>query len=464
MINARSDTAAKIAVLGAGYVGLVTGACLADLGHGVTCVEIDPERLARLERGEVPIYEPGLDEVVARNREVGRLAFTADHAAAVRDAAFAFIAVNTPPDPDGQADTSFVCAAARSVIAHAAPGLIIVIKSTVPVRTGDAIARLAVAAGRADIDVVSNPEFLREGHAIPDFMAPDRIVVGSQAQDVAEAVGRLYESLGAPLVVTDRASAELAKYAANAFLATRISFMNEIATVCEAVAADVTEVAHIVGLDRRIGPAFLQAGLGWGGSCFPKDVRALAATAAQHGCHPSILEAAFDVNARQRERIFERLRDEVTGQHEATVAVLGLAFKPGTDDVREAPALEIIASLIEAGITVRAHDPVAVENARRTLPNIASCPDVYTAASGADALLLATEWCEYRSIDWVAIREAMRGTLVIDGRNTLDGALLSSLGFAYVGVGRPPAASVHVHDHMLDQVHAAGAHVAGVAD
>src|SRR5215207_5648255 len=290
MTWADRDTRAKIAVLGAGYVGLVTGACLAELGHVVTCVEIDPERLERLDRGEMPIYEPGLDKVVARNRAAGRLAFTADHEAAVRDASFAFVAVNTPPNLDGQADTSFVFTAARSVIAHAAPGLILVIKSTVPVGTGDAIARLAAAAGRADIDVASNPEFLREGCAVPDFMAPDRIVVGSQTRTSAEAVGRLYESLGAPLVVTDRPSAELAKYAANAFLATRISFMNEIATVCEAVSADVTEVAHIVGLDRRIGPAFLQAGLGWGGSCFPKDVRALAATAAEHGCRPSILQ------------------------------------------------------------------------------------------------------------------------------------------------------------------------------
>jgi len=454
MTLAHRDTGAKIVVLGAGYVGLVTGACLADLGHVVTCVEIDPERLARLDRGEVPIYEPGLDEIVVRNRTAGRLAFTAEHAAAVRDAAFAFVAVNTPPSLDGQADTSFVFAAARSVIAHAAPGLVLVIKSTVPVGTGDAIERLAVASGRADIDVTSNPEFLREGHAIPDFMAPDRIVVGSQARVAAEAVGRLYESLGAPIVVTDRPSAELAKYAANAFLATRISFMNEIATICEAVAADVTEVAHIVGLDRRIGPAFLQAGLGWGGSCFPKDVRALAATAAEHGCYPSILQAAFDVNARQRERIVKRLRDAVTGQHEATVAVLGLAFKPGTDDVREAPALEIVGSLIEAGIHVHAHDPVAVENARRHVPNIDYCPDVYAAASGADALLLATEWCEYRSIDWRAIRDAMRGTLVIDGRNALDGALLSSLGFAYVGIGRTPVASVHMNDYFLDQVQA----------
>jgi UDPglucose 6-dehydrogenase len=267
----------------------------------------------------------------------------------------------------------------------------------------------------------------------------------------------LYKSLGAPLVVTDRSSAELAKYAANAFLATRISFINEIAQVCEAVTADVTEVAHIVGLDRRIGPDFLQAGLGWGGSCFPKDVRALAATAAQHGCHSSILQAAFDVNARQRERIFERLRDAVTGQPEATVAVLGLAFKPGTDDVREAPALEIIASLIEAGITVRAHDPVAVENARRTLPNFASCSDVYAAVSGADALLLATEWLEYRSLDWQAIRSAMRGTLVVDGRNALDGALLSSLGFDYVGIGRTLSDSVHMNGYVLDHAHAVGA-------
>jgi UDPglucose 6-dehydrogenase len=329
----------------------------------------------------------------------------------------------------------------------------------VPVGSTRLVQRVLSESGAPSdgVSVASNPEFLREGHAIPDFMTPDRIVVGSRAQDVAEAVGRLYESLGAPLVVTDRPSAELAKYAANAFLATRISFMNEIATVCEAVAADVTEVAHIVGLDRRIGPAFLQAGLGWGGSCFPKDVRALAATAAQHGCHSSIVQAAFDVNARQRERIFERLRDAVTGQPEATVAVLGLAFKPGTDDVREAPALEIVAGLIEAGVHVRAHDPAAVENVRRILPSITFCPDAYAATTSADAVLLATEWCEYRSLDWRAIRNAMRGTLVVDGRNALDGALLSSLGFSYVGVGRPLATSAYVNDCLLDNAHAVGA-------
>ena len=462
MISERRDTGARIAVIGAGYVGLVTSACLANLGHAVTCVEIDPERLARLERGEVPIYEPGLDEIVTHNRLAGRLAFTADHAAAIQDAAFAFVAVNTPPGLDGQADTSFVFAAARAIIAHAAPGLVLVTKSTVPVGTGDTIARLAAAAGRADVEVVSNPEFLREGCAIADFMMPDRIVVGAEAPGAADAVAMLYESLGPTAVVTDRRSAELAKYAANAFLATRISFMNEIATICEAVAADVTEVAHIMGLDRRIGPAFLQAGLGWGGSCFPKDVRALAATAIQHGCRPSILQAALDVNARQRERVFERLRDAVAGRPEATVAVLGLAFKPGTDDVREAPALEIVAGLIEAGVHVRAHDPVAAENAHRALPNIANCPDAYAAASGADALLLATEWGEYQSLDWPAIRNVMRGTLVIDGRNILDGTLLSSLGFTYVGIGRTPVNSVHSNGYLLDHVTAREAHA--VAD
>jgi UDPglucose 6-dehydrogenase len=449
VISADSNTGARISVIGAGYVGLVTSACLADLGHTVTCVEIDPERLAQLKQGQVPIYEPGLDEMVARNRLAGRLLFTADHAAAVQDAAIAFIAVNTPPGPDGQADTSFVFSAARAVIAHAAPGLIVVTKSTVPVGTGDALRHLAVSAGRADIEVVSNPEFLREGCAIGDFMAPDRIVVGSADRSAAEAVARLYEPLGVTVVVADRRSAELAKYAANAFLATRISFMNEIATICEAVAADVTEVARIIGMDRRIGPAFLQAGLGWGGSCFPKDVRALAATAAQHNCRHSILHAVFDVNARQRQRVVNRLRDAVAGQPNPTVAVLGLAFKPGTDDVREAPALEIVADLIEAGIHVRAHDPVAVENARRALPHIAYCPDAYAAASGAHALLVATEWREYRSLDWRAIRDLMRGTLVIDGRNVLDGALLSSLGFAYAGVGRPPAAAAHLNGYYL---------------
>jgi UDPglucose 6-dehydrogenase len=433
-----SDTAANIGVIGAGYVGLVTSACLAELGHTVTCVEIDRDRLARLERGEMPIHEPGLDRLVERNRQAGRLAFSRDHSAALKDVEFAFVSVNTPPSADGQADVSFVFAAVRSILDHAGADVTVVTKSTVPVGTGDAIADLAASAGRRDVNVVSNPEFLREGSAVDDFMAPDRIVVGAEHEDTAEAVTRLFANLDAPVVMTDRRSAELAKYAANAFLATRISFINEVATLCEAVGADVGEVARIVGSDRRIGPSFLQAGLGWGGSCFPNDVRALAATAADVGCRSSILPAVFDVNARQRERAVQQLLAMVDTIPDTTVAVLGLAFKPNTDDIREAPALEIIGQLLEAGIRVRAHDPIAMDNARRVLPNIEWCMDAYDAAKGSDAVLLATEWREYLDLDWRLMRDLMPGRVVLDGRNVLDGGALASLGFTYLSIGRLP--------------------------
>ncbi len=445
------DASAGVAVIGAGYVGLVTGACLAELGHAVTCVEIDPGRLAQLERGELPIYEPGLDAIVARNRRAGRLAFTGDHVAALRESAFAFVAVNTPARVDGQANTSFVFAAVGSILAHAALGVTIVTKSTVPVGTGDAIARLAVGAGRRDVQVVSNPEFLREGRAVRDFMEPDRIVIGAEHEAAGGAVARLYAVLDAPTVITDRRSAELAKYAANAFLATRISFINEVAVLCEALGADVEEVARIVGADRRIGPSFLHAGLGWGGSCFPKDVRALAATAAEAGCQSSILPAVFDVNARQRERAVQQLLTIVKAVPDATIAVLGLAFKPDTDDVREAPALDIIGRLLNAGVGVRAHDPIAMDGARRVLPNVRWCADAYEAVHGSDAVLLATEWGEYLGLDWRAIRDLMRGRVVLDGRNVLDGGALAALGFTYLSIGRGPRCPAPTPIHFSRQ-------------
>jgi len=427
---------AQISIIGAGYVGLVTGACLAQLGHEVTCLDIDPVRVSELRRGQIPIHEPGLDELFARQVGAGRLRFTDDYAATIPTSQFAFIAVNTPAGASGQADTSFVYAAARSILQHAPSGLTIVTKSTVPVGTGDAIAQLARDRGRPDVHVVSNPEFLREGSAIQDFVNPDRIVVGAEPPEAGRQVADLYELLAAPLFPCGRRSAELAKYAANAFLATRVSFMNEIATLCEAAGADVEDVAGVVGADHRIGTAFLRAGLGWGGSCFPKDVRALAATAAQFGCPSSIVDAAFDVNARQREHAFERLRAAVRGTDNATVAVLGLAFKPGTDDIREAPALDIIGRLLEEGIHVRAHDPVSMSAVRRVLPNIRLCTDVYETARGSDAILLATEWPEYLNLDWERIASLMRGRTVLDGRNALDGGALAELGFSYLCFGR----------------------------
>lgn len=327
----------------------------------------------------------------------------------------------------------------RSVVEHAAPGLVLVLKSTVPVGTGVEVTRQLEELNRPDIDVVSNPEFLRQGSAVKDFLQPDRIVIGADTPAAAERVAALYEGFNAPVIITSRPSAELAKYAANALLATKISFMNEVAAVCEAAGADVEDIARVVGLDRRIGPAFLSAGLGWGGSCLPKDVRALAATAEDFGCRTALLDAVSNTNNRQRQRAFEILRAAVSRNERPVVAVLGLAFKPNTDDIREAPALDVIARLLEEGIRVRAHDPKAMANARLALPNITYCDDAYDAARDAGALLLATEWRDYLTLDWSRMRTLMRGDLLLDGRNVLDGRLLNALGFMYVSFGRTMA-------------------------
>lgn len=435
---------ANVCVIGAGYVGLVTGAGLAELGHRVVCVEADPERLETLRAGGTLFHERGLPALIRRHRANGRLRFTESYADAVPDSQFIFIAVNTPMGAKGEADTRYVFAAVDSILEHARAGQIIITKSTVPVGTGDRIMRRIEEAGLASrVKVVSNPEFLREGSAVSDFLSPDRIVVGSDARFAAARVARLYQSLAAPVVICSLRSAELAKYAANALLATRISFMNEISAICEAVDADVEDVSRVVGYDRRIGKTYLDAGLGWGGSCFPKDVRALAATAHAHGVRPSILEAAFEVNAQQRDRIFARLCSALRSANGSapTVAVLGLAFKPGTDDVRESPALDIIVRLLDAGIDVQAHDPVAMESARRVVSDVKYCDDAYGALSGADAVLLATEWDEYRDLDWRRVLTLMHGRTVVDGRNHLDGKLLRSFGFRYESVGRrTPAA------------------------
>jgi UDPglucose 6-dehydrogenase len=432
-------------VIGAGYVGLVTAVCLAELGHSVTCLEIDGERLARLRRGELPIYEPGLADRFDRQRARGRLSFTADYACAIPPADVVFLAVNTPPMEDGEADLRFVYTAVLSTLRFARPGLVLVTKSTVPVGTGDMIAELARACGPGGVHVVSNPEFLREGSAVRDFMRPDRIVIGAEDERAGELVAGLYAGIDAPVILCGRRSAEIAKYAANVFLAARISLINEVAAICEASGADIGDVARIVGADARIGPSFLHAGLGWGGSCFPKDARALAATAAEYGLPAPLLDATLAANARQRQRAVAHLLGAVDGIAEASVGILGLAFKPGTDDIREAPALDIARQLLECGIAVRAHDPVAMPNARRVVPAIALCEDPYEAARGCDALLLATEWDDYRALDWERVRGLMRGTVVVDGRNALDGAHLTALGLTHISFGRPsrvPGASV----------------------
>ena len=426
-----------ISVIGAGHIGLPTGVSFAELGHTVVCVETDPIRLSMLQRGELPMYEPGLSELVAHHREAGRLSFTNDYALAIPISSLIFVTVNTPVDRDGHTDTSFVFAAVRSVLQFAQPGLTIVIKSTVPVGTADEIAQLVTRSELHGVEVVSNPEFARQGYALKDLLDPDRIVIGAEVPAAGTAVAGLFTGLDSRVIMCSRRSAELAKYAMNAFLATRISFMNEMAALCEATLADVREVAQIMGSDRRTGPGYLQAGLGWGGPCLPKDLRALTSSAAIYETPSSMLEAVAAVNSRQRERVVQRLRGAVRSFHDSTVGVLGLAFKPETEDVTESPAVDIIRMLVEEGVQVRAHDPSAIANARLVIDNIQYCQTAYEAAKGSDALLLTTEWSEYLSLDWKEIRSLMRGNVVLDARNALNGQLLSSLGFTYLAIGRP---------------------------
>ena len=428
----------KVAVIGAGYVGLTTAACLADLGNNVVVVDVDEKKIAGLQRNHVHFYEPGINELVERNARAKRLRFTTSYIDAVPGAEFAIIAVSTPEGEGGEADLSYVESAASS-IADAMDGPIVVVnKSTVPPLTGDMVSRvLANGNPRHPSPVVSNPEFLREGSAIQDFMHPDRIVVGSHDRAAAEKVARLYEPLHAPVLITPNIyTAEMVKYASNAFLATKISFINEIALISERVGADAKLVAEGMGLDGRIGPRFLDAGIGWGGSCFPKDIAALAAVAERFDYHPELLHAVMDINRDQRMLVIDKLReclDELPGR---IVGLLGLAFKPNTDDMREAPSLDIAKVLIAAGATVRAYDPAAVERARTLIPDIEYLKDAYEVASGADALVLITEWNEFRQLDLRRLRQLMRQPVLIDGRNIYDPDELKELGFTYRGVGR----------------------------
>jgi UDPglucose 6-dehydrogenase len=428
----------NLCVLGVGYVGLVTGTCFADLGNCVTCVDVDEDRINRLRAGQMPIYEPGLEEMVRRNVAVGRLRFGTSVAEALSDVEFVFIAVGTPSGPEGEADLTYVRAAARSVAEAMNHYLIIVNKSTVPIGTGDWVSDIVERHKPQDCGfaVVSNPEFLREGSAVADFMNPDRIVLGSLNQEAAGAVARLYLSLRAPIVVTDLRTAEMIKYASNAFLANRISFINEIASICEALGADVKEVAAGMGYDKRIGRHFLDAGVGYGGSCFPKDVKALEHMAAVHGCHPQLLRAVMEINRDQRRWVIQKLRDILGSLQDKQIGVLGLAFKPNTDDIRESPAVEIIHLLQHEGATVKVYDPVAHENARRVLHDVTFCPNVYETARASDALVVLTEWNEFKHLDMPAIKALMRQPVLIDGRNIYDMPDMKKLGFVYRGVGR----------------------------
>ena len=428
----------NICVVGVGYVGLVTAAAFSDLGNKVIALDISEEKIANLKKGVMPIYEPGLAEMVERNVRAGRLDFTTTYEEGLKDAEFAFICVGTPSGVDGEADLQYVRMAAEAIARTADHPLIIINKSTVPVGTGDWVADI-VRANQPEpmkFSVVSCPEFLREGSAIPDFTRPDRTVLGSEDKDAAEAVAQLHLPLRAPIMVTNLRTAEMIKYASNAFLATKISFINEIANICESLGADVEEVARGMGFDKRIGPMFLNAGVGYGGSCFPKDVKALAYMAHERGKHPQLLEAVMDINAFQRQVAISKLKEILGGLQGRTIGLLGLAFKPGTDDLREAPALSIADLLKAEGAIVRGYDPVAMENVSRTYPWIDLKQSAYDLVQGCDGVILVTEWNEFKQLDLARVRDLMASPVLIDGRNTYDPEYMSELGFTYRAIGR----------------------------
>jgi UDPglucose 6-dehydrogenase len=431
----------NVAVVGTGYVGLVTGAVFADLGNDVVCVDKDASKIEGLRAGHMPIYEPGLEELVARNVADSRLEFSTDLAAAVHRSDLIFIAVGTPPKATGESDLTAVEEVARGIAESLDRYKVIVNKSTVPVGTGDLVRNIIERNRRRPVnfDVVSNPEFLREGSAIEDTLRPDRIVIGAPSQQVAMTLLELYAPLERPMIITDVYSAEIIKYASNAFLATKISFINEIANVCELAGGDVTQVMKGMGLDPRIGGAFLNAGLGYGGSCFPKDTDALIQTAASLGYELRTLRAVVDVNRERIQRLVALIRKVLDPLDGRVVAVLGLAFKPKTDDMREARSVELIARLVEAGAQVRTYDPVAMDNARRTLPGaVAYCQSSYEAAEGADAAVIVTEWNEFKLLNLERLRQVMRRPLVFDGRNIYEPERMRRLGFEYHSIGRKP--------------------------
>jgi len=443
----------KVCVVGSGYVGLVTGACLADFGMRVVGVDKDAAKVETLRRGEIPIYEPGLKTLVAKNAEEGRLSFTTELGPAIEDSRAVFIAVGTPPLPDGSADLTFIREVATQIGRHLNDFKVVVTKSTVPTGTGRMVEELIREAAREaghpvqDFAVVSNPEFLREGSAIEDFMNPDRVVIGSRDRRAVEVMLDVYAPLktaDVPFVVTDVETAELIKYASNGFLATKISFINEIAALCEALGADVEVVARGMGLDNRIGPKFLQTGPGFGGSCFPKDTRAVAQIARDQGMTFRIIEAVLEVNEETKRRMVEKIEGAFGGLRGRTVALLGLAFKPNTDDMRESPAVPIARGMLERGAHVRAFDPAAMEAARPELPEIAFCANAYQAAEGADGIVIATEWNQFRSLEWGKLHRLVRQPLVVDLRNLYEPEKMAAAGFRYVSVGRREGRPVEI--------------------
>lgn len=438
----------KVVVIGTGYVGLVTGACLAEVGTEVVCVDVNEEKIINLQKGILPIYEPGLEEIVIRNYENGRLSFSTELSAVIADATVAFIAVGTPPDEDGSADLQYVLQVAKEIGSAMTDYLVVVTKSTVPVGTAVKVNRAIKEAminrnALIDYDVASNPEFLKEGAAVQDFAKPDRIVIGinsERAKDVLEQLYRPFLLNGHPIVFMDIASAEMTKYAANALLATKISFINDIANLCDLVGADVNMVRKGIGSDPRIGHSFIYPGIGYGGSCFPKDVKALAQTGKEYGHKLRILEAVEAVNDDQKKVMFEKIWQHFDGQFtNRTFCIWGLSFKPNTDDMREASSLVLIAALLQAGAKVKVFDPVAMPEARKELGNeVEWCTDMYMAATGADAVVLITEWNEFRLPDWTRIKNILNEPVVFDGRNIYDLDFLQKNGFSSYGIGVSP--------------------------
>ena len=436
----------NIAIVGTGYVGLVSGTCFSEMGINVTCVDVDEKKIQKLQDGVMPIYEPGLDELVERNVKAGRLHFTTDLTTCLDEVEIIFSAVGTPPDEDGSADLKYVLEVARTVGRNITKHIVLVTKSTVPVGTAKKVRgviqeELDRRGVNIEFDVASNPEFLKEGAAIKDFMAPDRVVVGVESAKAKKIMERLYRPFtlnGYPILMMDVASAEMTKYAANAMLATRISFMNDIANLCERVGANVDNVRKGMGEDSRIGSRFLYAGCGYGGSCFPKDVKALVHTGIQNGYHMQVIEAVEAVNEKQKSIVFDKLLNAFGGNlQDKTVAMWGLSFKPETDDMREAPALVVIEKLLQAGAIVKVFDPVAMEETERRIgKQVIYCKDMYEAVIDADAIALMTEWKQFRMPSWAIIRKAMKNFVVVDGRNIYDGEELKELGFTYSRIGQ----------------------------
>ncbi len=430
-----------IAVIGTGYVGLVTGACFAEFGVDVTCVDVNEEKIARLSAGIMPIYEPGLEQLVTKNTQSGRLRFTTDIKQAVEQSLVIFLAVGTPPKPDGSPDLSFVEMAASSVADHMNGYKVIVTKSTVPIGTGEFLRKLIRERlkSRINFGIVSNPEFLREGAAINDFMRPDRVVLGSRDEEAIAIMKDLYRPLyliEAPFVITSLEAAELTKYAANAFLAMKVSFINEVANLSEKIGCDVHDVARAIGMDKRIGTKFLHPGPGFGGSCFPKDTQALASVARQFNSSSLIVDAVIEVNRRQRQAMLPKIETLVGDLKGKMISILGLAFKPETDDMRDAPSVEIVRGLLEKGAKVRAYDPVAMSEAAKVLPDVEYVDDEYAAVKDSDALVFVTEWNQFRALDMSRIRDLMKSPRIADLRNIYEPEDMRELGFSYVGVGR----------------------------